>query len=74
MHYEINVSKRTGKKNWNGTDEYHHYFATAERSLNNPDSAKKMWEDFKVLFPAPEYELSITKWEKIGKPVDFTNE
>lgn len=61
MYYEINVSK-------NGQ----HLFATAERSVTNNLKAKEVYNLFKEKFPESEgYEISVTRWEKVGKPIDM---
>lgn len=59
-HYEINVSRDTG----NG---YHHYFATADRSLRS--SKAKTYHVYKELtraFPAPEYKVTVKYRENVG--------
>lgn len=64
MYYEINVSK-------NGQ----HLFATAERSVTNNLKAKEVYNLFKEKFPESEgYEISVTRWEKVGKSVDMNEE
>ena len=64
MYYEINVSKN-GK----------HYFATAERSITSHTQAEGLYMVFKEKFPENEgYEISVTRWEKIGKPVNMNEE
>lgn len=61
MYYEINVSK-------NG----YHFFATAERSITTQQQAEKMYNLFKEKFPESEgYSISVTRWEKIGKPIEI---
>lgn len=61
MYYEINVSK-------NGR----HLFATAERSITNFTQAEGMYILFKEKFPESEgYEISVTRWDKVGKPINM---
>ena len=61
MYYEINVSK-------NG----YHLFATAERSITTQTELKRVLDIFKTKFPKEEgYEMSVTKWEKIGHFIDM---
>ena len=61
MYYEINESKN-GK----------HYLATAERSITSLTQAEGMYMLFKEKFPENEgYEISVTRWEKVGKPIDM---
>lgn len=51
MYYQINVSQN-GK----------HYFATAEHSLRNENTALDMADHFRELFPKSEgYEIRITR-------------
>ena len=60
MYYEINVSL-------NGR----HLFATAERSATNEREAKRLYNLFKEKFPEAEgYDITITKWEKIGEIIE----
>lgn len=58
MYYEINVSK--GGK---------HYFATAERSINLRSKLIEVYEDFRVKFPEPEYEMSVSYWDNRGEMI-----
>lgn len=61
MYYEINVSK-------NGQ----HLFATAERSITAIWKAEEVYNLFKKKFPESEgYEISVTRWDKVGKSVDM---
>jgi hypothetical protein len=61
MYYEINVALN-GK----------HFFATAERSITNPWDLKEKLKVFIQKFPESEgYELSVTKWEKIGETLEI---
>ena len=60
MYYEINVSL-------NGS----HFFATAERSITGEWELNKVLPVIKEKFPESEgYEISVTFWEKIGKPIE----
>lgn len=64
MYYEINVSL-------NGR----HFFATAERSITNKRTLEDIYKILKDKFPTEEgYNISITKWEKVGRPVDVKEE
>lgn len=65
MNYEINVAK----KNANG--EYHHWFATAERSIDTEAKLIKVLKEFRVAFPAPEYNISASRWEETGYGIDI---
>lgn len=57
MYYEINVAK-------NGR----HYFATAERSLTDEQTAHKVFEEFEKKFPETEgYSLRMTYYQNVGK-------
>ncbi len=64
MCYEINVSLK-GK----------HFFATAERSITNKWKLKEVYDVLKEKFPQEEgYEISVTKYETVGKFVDMEQE
>lgn len=65
MHYEINVSKKNNGR-------YTHYFATAPRSLENAYHVDMlaMVNHFQGKFPAPEYEVTVTKYETTGTILD----
>ena len=65
MYYEINVAKKV--KNSGVGERYEHYFATAPRSLYDSTEALQMLKHFQVLFPSPEYSISISK-----NPEQFT--
>ena len=61
MYYEINVTLN-GK----------HLFATAERSATCQSSLKLLYDIFKEKFPESEgYEISVTRWERVGYHVDM---
>jgi hypothetical protein len=65
MYYEINVTLN-GK----------HFFATAERSITNRWDLNNKLKIFVDKFPKEEgYEISVTKWEKVGVTVniDYNN-
>lgn len=63
MYYEINVSL-------NGQ----HLFATAERSVTGCIKLQRIYKLFVEKFPKEEgYEITVTKWEKVGKFVDVEN-
>jgi len=57
MYYEINVAKKVKKAGIG--ERYEHYFATAPRSITYYENALKMLKEFQILFPYPEYEISI---------------
>ena len=54
MAYEINIAKK------DETGMYHHYFATAKRSISSLLRLKKMVADFTERFPAPEFNISVS--------------
>lgn len=63
MYYEINVTLN-GK----------HLFATAERSITTQAKLEEMYKLFSEKFPESEgYELNVTEWNKVGKPLIFKN-
>jgi len=64
MYYEINIAKRNAK------GEYIHYFATAERSITTIERAKEIYTELSNAFPEPEYNISVSKIEKIGSYID----
>jgi hypothetical protein len=66
MYYEINVAKKV-KKSGIG-ERYEHYFATAPRSITYYAKALLLLIEFQVLFPYPEYEISIHE-----NPESFTS-
>lgn len=68
MYYEINVAKQNKKIGANG--RYDHYFATAERSITDKQTLKKVYADLKKAFPEPDFKIEVTCWQKVGKPVD----
>ncbi len=59
MSYEINISKKTINHSGIG---YNHFFATAERSINDSNKLKEVYAELSKAFPMPEYKISI--WEK----------
>lgn len=67
-HYRINVAKANGR-NWdNSGPRYLHFFATEVRDLIN---AKQVHAELLAAFPAPEYSISVTRWEASGTGVEF---
>lgn len=57
MYYEINVSKH-------GV----HFFATAERSIDNEHKLKEVYQELSKFFkPEHGYKLTITRYDKIGR-------
>ena len=81
MGVTINIAKakldQSGeiKPGWNGEPEYHHYFATHERSIDftSDKKLKEILEIFRVAFPSPMYHTSVTSWEKRGNTIDVEN-
>ena len=59
MYYEINIAKM-GKDR-----QYHHYFATAKRSLDNLDEAKQMVKVFMEKFPEPKFKIGVSYYKGI---------
>jgi hypothetical protein len=55
MSYEINVAKKQ-----EGNKGYRHFFATAERSIDNKADLKKVYNALKNAFPEPEYDITIS--------------
>jgi len=68
MYYEINVSKLV--KRSGVVERYEHYFATAERSITSTKELKVIYDHFVELFPEPEFNLTVTNYEKIGHFID----
>jgi hypothetical protein len=66
MYYEINVAKKV--KRTGIPERYEHYFATAPRSITFHEDALKKLKEFIVLFPAPEYNVTIHE-----NPEQFTS-
>jgi hypothetical protein len=62
--YEINVS--TLRKDHRG-NQYHHLFATHERSLTLRVDAERLLKILREKFPAPEYNVTLTAMFKYGK-------
>lgn len=65
MYYEINIAKRNKK------GEYHHYFATAKRSITSIEKAKEIHGVLSKAFPEPEYNISVSYWENIGHNINI---
>lgn len=61
--YEINVTRRTKLASSAGQEDsaYLHYFRTHERSLDTQEKALEVFQHFQLLFPAPEYDVSISR-------------
>ena len=74
MNYIINVSKKQAKPSWDGLPAYSHLFATAEHSLTTEAQARELLSVFVEKFPAPEYQLTLTRWEKQGEVLAFINQ
>ena len=64
-HYEINVAKKDGEYP-NGETRYKHYFATAERSITSEDACRTTYRHFAEVFPAPEYNITVTYYPGHG--------
>ena len=66
MYYEINVALKVNGK-------YQHYFATAERSIDNAEKAvhiaNELQEMYDEKFGIDNVRVTITKWQKIGKEI-----
>lgn len=59
MYFEINV-----------TYDGNHFFATAERSLTSLDQALYVLKIIRKKFPSSDgYVVTITRWDKTGRPV-----
>lgn len=69
MHYEINVAKFSERQ-----QKYLHFFATHERSITTASKLVKVYYELKAVFPAPEYELLVTKYTTSGQKVDMMEE
>lgn len=67
MHYEINIAKKE-----KDSSSYRHFFATAPRSITDDQKLFEVVRELKKKFPEPEYNLTVSKWETIGKDVDVT--
>jgi hypothetical protein len=73
MYYEINVSKKITKDDGmipSVIGQYHHFFATAKRSITDLKTLHKVYKVFKKVFPEPNYKIDITKWEETGHGID----
>lgn len=61
MYYEINVAK-------NGQ----HYFATAERSIYDNETAQKIANELATLYTKDKgFTITISKWQKCGESIEF---
>ncbi len=64
MYYEINIALN-GK----------HFFATSERSITNEHKLKEVYNVLKEKFPNEDgYDITVTKYETIGKPMSMEKE
>lgn len=69
MGYEINVSKLSNR-NDHSKNTYVHYFATADRSIGHDNiKLRAIYDQFKTLFPSPEYKITVSKIETIGEEI-----
>lgn len=69
MYYEINVAQQTPSAL--GAPGYQHFFATHERSCVSERDARRVYQEIKARFPAPEFDVTVTCWELRGKGVRF---
>ena len=53
MYYEINIAKK------NKDGYYHHYFATAKRSITTKERLKVILSDLINKYPEPDYMISV---------------
>ena len=61
MYYEINISK-------NGR----HYFATAERSIDDNEKAQSVANELATLYTKEKgFEITISRWQKCGERIEF---
>jgi hypothetical protein len=67
MYYEINISRLTKSK----ALPYEHYFATAERSITTMEKLKRVYNDFKIVFPEPMFKITVTYKQHIGHCIDI---
>lgn len=77
MYYEINVAKLAPVTSYNPTPSHKHYFATSPRSLTTSKEAKILLAHFVLLFPEPEYNITMTKMFEGGQIINinqFLNE
>ena len=63
MNYVINVAKRVSIK----PERYEHFFATSDHSLENKRQAQAAYDALVASFPTPNYIITVTQWEKVGK-------
>ncbi len=66
MYYEINVALKINGK-------FYHYFATAERSIDNEEKAihiaNELQEMYDNRFGIDNVKITITKWNKVGQEI-----
>lgn len=67
MYYEINISRL--QKRASGTEQYIHFFATNERSINTMNKLNEVYSELKKAFPSPKYKLTVTRWVKNGHDI-----
>ena len=61
MYYEINIAK-------NGR----HYFATAERSIDDNEKAQSVANELAALYTKEKgFEITISRWQKCGERIEF---
>lgn len=66
-HYEVNVSRLV--KDHRGSN-YHHYFATTERSIHTKEQLEKVMEDFNQRFPKPEFNVMASAVYQFKRTVE----
>jgi len=74
MYYEINVSKGIKANQFSRGLTYYHYFATAPRSLQSEKETKEtkeMLKHFQVIFPKPEYKISLSMNPEVEQDLDI---
>ena len=61
MYYEINVSKNK-----------RHYFATAERSIDDNETAQRIANELATLYTKEKgFEITISRWQRCGESIEF---
>jgi len=70
MYYEINIAKQS-KLGRIERPDYRHFFATAERSITTESELKAVLLYLVPAFPMPEFNITVTKWEKLGEQVNI---
>lgn len=63
MYYEITVIRH----------HHEHFFATAERSIQDPRKLIEVYDGLSKAFPEPEYMLLVSQYQLTGKGVDINH-